>query len=460
MIRLVLMLLGTGYLRRRWRTLTAIGWLSTLAGVLLCIDALDNALHFPLHFFAYLLLLEALATLAIAWTGLGGQRLVRYIKGIGFAAAAALILGGGANGHFVLSMVFGTLFLVDGLLQSLSAIVVRYPRWRVALWGGLFEIALALFYYQPYPTHYLGTVPYSIGLGLAFGGWNMILLAYRVRALQADASLDRFDAAARPSAVAAATETETAEHDPEALPLSEPAHPPASPETSLIVHVWTPIGSARARAARRPLIDRYIAAVDANGIISTGHAALEAPDGLYISLYPAVEIDYSTRDFSRRMRATAENNVAGRFLSDYATEAQDWCESTRKVRIHNYDAARLRRFWENYRLDTTYNLTRRNCSGVVARALEAALEGAVGRVAGDDAGWLAFFNLLFTPELWVATQLRKRAKTMAWTPGLVLDYARALSMLVDPRPFGWRTMFRLALRQMRRSRRMWESVDD
>ena len=36
-----------------------------------------------------------------------------------------------------------------------------------------------------------------------------------------------------------------------------------------------------------------------------------------------------------------------------------------------------------------------------------------------------------------------------------LDYARALSMLADPRPSGWVKMARLALGKMYRSRRQW-----
>ena len=64
-------------------------------------------------------------------------------------------------------------------------------------------------------------------------------------------------------------------------------------------------------------------------------------------------------------------------------------------------------------------------------------------------------RLIVTPELWVAAQIRKRAATMAWTPGLTLDYARALSMLADPRPFGYLKMARLAVRKMLRSRRKW-----
>jgi len=36
-----------------------------------------------------------------------------------------------------------------------------------------------------------------------------------------------------------------------------------------------------------------------------------------------------------------------------------------------------------------------------------------------------------------AAQMRKRAMTMAWTPGLVMDYARALQAIVHPVPLSW-----------------------
>jgi hypothetical protein len=60
----------------------------------------------------------------------------------------------------------------------------------------------------------------------------------------------------------------------------------------------------------------------------------------------------------------------------------------------------------------------------------------------------------------VAAQIRKHAATMAWTPGLTLDYARALSMLVDPRPYGWVKMARMAMRRMYRSRQRWEQEQE
>lgn len=150
MVRLVLLLLGIEYLRTRWRGLTVLGWLWVVAGVGIFVDALDGALHFPIELFAWLFLIEGLATLAVAGSGVGGQRILRYVKGIAVVVAAGLVFAGHHHGHFLLSMIFGTLFLVDGLLQCTSAWMVRYRRWHVAFSWGVVEILLAIFFFQPY----------------------------------------------------------------------------------------------------------------------------------------------------------------------------------------------------------------------------------------------------------------------------------------------------------------------
>ena len=113
------------------------------------------------------------------------------------------------------------------------------------------------------------------------------------------------------------------------------------------------------------------------------------------------------------------------------------------MRIRNY-AAKLQAFWDVYRQDATQPDASQLFQLGIARAGGGA--GRSGRpVHGPQAGWRVLLRLLLTPELWVASQIRKRALTMAWTPGLTLDYARALSMLADPRPFGWWQMAALRL---------------
>ena len=98
-----------------------------------------------------LIVIEGLATLAIAKSGVGGQRVLRYVKGLFVLTAGVLVLAGDQHGHFVLSMIFGLLFLVDGLMQCIAAYVVRYARWRYVFASGVAEILLAIFFFQPYP---------------------------------------------------------------------------------------------------------------------------------------------------------------------------------------------------------------------------------------------------------------------------------------------------------------------
>ena len=72
MVRLVLLLLGIDYLRTRARAIFWIGVVWLVAGLVVFVDGLDGASYFPITVFAWLFLAEGLATLAVAWTGVGG----------------------------------------------------------------------------------------------------------------------------------------------------------------------------------------------------------------------------------------------------------------------------------------------------------------------------------------------------------------------------------------------------
>jgi hypothetical protein len=124
-------------------------------------------------------------------------------------------------------------------------------------------------------------------------------------------------------------------------------------------------------------------------------------------------------------------------------------EADERVKFHHFNAAQLRAFWESYRQDATYNLTNRNCAVAVALALDAALEGSLG----GRGMWLPFLRLLANPDVWLAAILRARAESMTWTPGLVLDYARAMRRVVEPRKMSWRERLLRVLRHLRLYRR-------
>src|SRR5262245_11032656 len=156
MIRLILILLGVDYLRRRSVAMYGLGFAFVLAGLVLLVDSLGSYGYFPVKIFAGLLVVTGVCALAMAAASPGPIRIGRTGEGIVFVLAASLVMAG-HQGDFWLAMILGTVFALDGVLQCLSAVIVRYPRWRVALVGGLCEIAIAISFFSPYPFGYDAT---------------------------------------------------------------------------------------------------------------------------------------------------------------------------------------------------------------------------------------------------------------------------------------------------------------
>lgn len=417
-IRLALLLLGTRYVRERWLMLAVIGTLWAFLGLAIFFDALSDVRAFPLHLFGYLFLVEGSVLLLSVARRLVPSSPLRLARIFVITAIGGLILAGTGVDDFILAMFFGAILLLSGLFRIASALPLRYVGWRVTFLSGVLEIVFAAFQFEPYPTHYHGTIPYVVGAALTISGLGIVRNALALRTLP------------KSTLFALLSARDHLEIDPN---YDESANDLPDGRSVLTVHVWTPIGTAH-EPVHRPLIDRYIAAIDGNRVISTGHASMEVEPDLYISLYPADDIDHSMNDFNRLLRATAENDVGGRFLTSYREESAAWCESTAKVEFSTFNIAALRAFWNRYRLDTTYNLTNRNCSSTVAHALETALEGTLG---DGKFAWFTVLRTLFHWEFWVAGEIRVRAEAMAWTPGMVLDYARALEGILHPQRRAW-----------------------
>ena len=431
-----MLLVGARALRRRWPVLTVLGTLWMALGLAIMADASDGLSVVAVEAFAVLLLFEGFIALALFTLAPHRRGYSILIKAAALLVLGCMILDFPVQVDIESSVLFGLAFLIDGAVRMATASIVRFPKWRLVAAGGALEFCLGGFALADWPIGYHQTVPFCVGVALLLSGWTILRIGLRLRALTDDTpvvSLPVFEHRGWHGRGVA-------------LPPPRPTAP-ARHATPLVVHVWTPIGSAESpRSRHRLLIDRYIAAIDGKGMISTGHAALELAPDVYISHYPALEIDHTPDEFARLFRATADNDVKGHFQPSYAFESGDWCPADAHVEFRTYDQLRLRTHWEAYRADDTYNLTNRNCSVAVATALEAALEGALG----TGAAWGRFWRLLVNPDLWIAALLRARAESMTWTPGLVLDYARALQAIVEPQRSPWRRRLQAALRRLRR----------
>lgn len=206
------------------------------------------------------------------------------------------------------------------------------------------------------------TVPFCLGVMMVLSGWALLRIARRLTSF----SLNQH-------------------------PTRQPPHP-ADETAPLTVYVWTPIGAAK-DPRRRYIVDRYIAAVDNGGNISTGHAALALAPDVYISHYPLNDISHSVPGFPPVVACRRTEQRRRTFPVRPVGRDRRLVPPDKKIQFYRYNPAALRAFWLRYRQDATYNLTRRNCSTTVIGALDSALEG----VLGDKHLWRRFLLLVLIP---------------------------------------------------------------
>lgn len=421
MVQLAFILVGGRALRSRWWALFIVAVLLLGLAVLILGDLVDGVVSVATSVFGYALVFEGLLGLFL---GLGSAsstgRVFGMTRSLILLVLGSLIIDFPIPNELAVAVLFGIAFAVDGAARVLSSAVIRFAHWRAMAVVGVVEMVVAVFILTNWPMPHRLNIPLCVSLILIVTGWMILRTSLMLRthldevAILAIPLFDRRDWYDNAPVLV----------DDETTPV---LLRPQRQEEPMTVYVWTPVGSADVRA-RRPIVDRYFAAVDASGTISTGHAALEMKPDVYISHYPDEEIERDSAQFTRILRASEENNVRGRFQPSHAYEVSQWCEADQKVVFHTYDARRLRAYWAGYRQKDTYNLTNRNCSVAVAAALDSALEGALA----TRWPWLRLGLLLMNPDLWAAAYIRSRAEAMIWTPGMVLDYARTLKRIVEP----------------------------
>lgn len=436
MLKLAFLLIGPEAFRAQWQVLSLLGGLVIAAALLVMLDAVGGEGSLTYRLVGILFLINGLFSLLPGLvTGDRGQRRLRLLRACLSLLAGGLMLSSPFHSDWVLAALFALGFTLDGAIRILIASVLRFPRWRhSALYGGA-ELCAALGLLLQWPLPHAGNIILMVALFIGLSGWALLRMGFMLRTLEEEVAILMLPIFAGRG---------WHDHAPILVGLDPPRVPDDPP---LVLHIWTPAGSANV-TSRRLVIDRYVAAIDANGAISTGHVSLEMPPDLYISHYPAVEIERSSDDFIRALNARPDNDVPGRFIPSFAVEVANWCPPDVQIRLNSFNPRRLRAFWAGYRQDNTYNVTNRNCAVVVAAALEAALEGAL---AGRHP-WFRLLRLLADPDLWLAALMRERAQSVTWTPGLVQDYARVLARIVDRREAPWGQRLRGFVAQLRARR--------
>jgi MFS family permease/uncharacterized membrane protein HdeD (DUF308 family) len=421
MIRLILLLLGARPLRTYWWVLTALSLLCLIFGVVFVADLFDTAIVVTTDAIGVLFIIEGMGRLlALAAIGFPNATL-QVLKALGLFALGFMAFDIPWDNNIVATIVLGAALILDGLFRLAAAAIIRSARWGNAVMLGLVELVIGGLVWAPWPVPHRQTVPFCIGVALLAASWSLARLSWQLRRLKPGASVTELPLFAGPNWHARGL----------LHPLQEQTGSWDNAQ-GLVVHVWTPVGSA-VHPQRRFLIDRYIAAIDQGGVISTGHAAMSLPPDVYVSLCPADDIDHSPEDFGRLLRAGPENDVPGQFRPSFEEECAEWRSPDREVVFRRYNSAAVLAFLDAYRAKPIYNLTSRNCSSTVALSLDAAVEGALGQ----QRPWTHLFLLLTDPAMWLLALWRARAEAMTWTPGLILDYAQTLQHVLEGRRERW-----------------------
>ncbi|ANC92387.1 protease [Azospirillum humicireducens] len=435
MLKLAFLLIGARAFRSHWHVIAVAGLCLMAIGLALGVGLSDGLTQAIYGVLGLVLAAAGLVALLMALPAAPGpDRRFALARAVLSILAGALMLASPLLSGWALALPLATVLALDGANRASAAVVFRVRNWRFLVLCGLAELALAAMMLTEWPLPSDRNTPLCIGLFLALSGWLLLRLGVLLRNLEDEAAILNLPIFSG-----------RGWYDNAPVLVGDSPEPAGRHDRPLKVRVWTPVGSATAPLDRRLVIDRYIAAIDRNGVVSTGHSALELAPDLYISHYPATEIDQSGVSFVTALRSGAENDVPGRFLPSYEEEIADWCPADATVELWTYDRWRLRAFWAGYRQDNTYNLSNRNCSVVVAAALDATLEGALA----TRFPWLRLLRLLMDPDIWVASLIRSRADAMSWTPGFVLDYAAALARVVDRPDRSWHRRLAGFLGQLR-----------
>lgn len=420
MIKLAFLLIGGRAFREDWWEPAVAGLLTIALGFAVIADVSDGLTTLATQLFGLLFLIQGLMALfGMAFRTTNAGRNAEGVKAGVMLVLGAMILDPSMRSEPILNWLFAAGLVIDGLSRLATVALVRFRRWGHALIACSFEVLLAVLIVSEWPLPSRLNIPLCVSLLLVMSGITMVRLAFTLRRHNVEEPLY-----AHPMFCVRGW-NDNVRHLPD-----DPVR--TSRYRTMRVLVWTPAGAVEMQP-RRPIIDRYLAALDKHGELSIGHAAIEMGPDFYLSHWPANEIDPGECQVTEVLYAGADNDVPGLFQPSYEHECNIWTPADEEIVFNRLDPAHLEGFIRGYCEHSTYNVTNRNCSIAVAGALEAGLEASLE----CRSPWLRLCRLMLTPSLWEAAYIRSRAAHLCWTPGLVLDYARALQRLVEPTHVPW-----------------------
>lgn len=423
MLRLLFLLMGGPMLRASWPGLLAAGTLCLAASAGIVLESLyHGTLSVPLCLLSVFLLSEGVIQAWRARTGFDSGWAAQSKALTLLLLGTALLVAPHEKGSCV-AWLFALAFLLDGGFRIIACALMRCRRWhsKLAIGGGEWLLSLMIVTDWPLPHRVL--IPMGFALVLLGWAFSLLQMVWQIRALPPETSVAALPLFTR-KGVRKPHGLDYRHVPCDAAPASEP----------LTIYIWTPLGSGSV-AGRRPWFDRWVAAIDHRGQVSTGHTSLAMGDALYVSLYPVEDMTGSLSGVLQMLHAREENDVAGFHQRSLEREIKEWCLPDKRLSLPHYNQQALINYWARHGQDCRYNLTSRNCSTSVMQALDVATEGLLG--LRGVRGYAA----LLDPDFWLLSLIRSRAEGMTWTPGLVMDYVQVLRRVLASQPNGYGSQY-------------------
>ena len=164
------------------------------------------------------------------------------------------------------------------------------------------------------------------------------------------------------------------------------------------------------------------------------HATLECGPDIYISFCPQNDLAHldpeksSASNMKRAIRMDQHYRMPARWRMSYQEDLALRGEPTHTIQVTNYSYQRLSQFQNFARERLTYHITRQNCCTTVVDALEISIFGWYNRYQLKS---LLLIKLIVNDLFWLASSLRFRAQSFAWTTTGLLKYSQAMSVLLQ-----------------------------
>jgi uncharacterized membrane protein HdeD (DUF308 family) len=106
---------------------------------------------------------------------------LHLLAGVFDLVIGGLIVTHPQGGALALTLLLAAFFLVGGLFRSIAAVSLRFPNWGWALMGGIVSLFLGILLWMEWPESGLWFIGMCVGIDMVFHGWAWVMLALAVR---------------------------------------------------------------------------------------------------------------------------------------------------------------------------------------------------------------------------------------------------------------------------------------